>query len=115
MADHPGWTVEFYRDARGRSPAREFLPQLPKPERADMLRAIDLLQEFGLALRLPHARPVERGLWELRAGAGRLFYVAHAARRFIVLHGYRKKGRKAPRNEIELALKRWSDFLERER
>ena len=58
---------------------------------------------------------MERGLWELRAGAGRLFYAAHAGQRFIVLHGHRKKGRKAPRNEIETALRRWSDFLERER
>jgi len=109
------WTVEFYKDTRGSSPAREFLRQLPRAEQADLLRAIDLLREFGLALKLPHACPIEKGLWELRAGAGRLFYVAHSGRRFVILHGYRKKSRKAPRQEIETALRRWADLLERER
>ena len=49
------WTVDFYKDAQGSSPAREFLRQLPKAEQADLLRVLDLLREFGLALKLPHA------------------------------------------------------------
>jgi phage-related protein len=68
-------------------------------------------------LQMPHARPVagQRGLWELRAGAIRLFYFAHTGQRFIVLHGFRKKSRKTPRREIVTAERRRSEFLERER
>jgi phage-related protein len=75
---------------------------------------LDLLKERGIALGLPYARPIEE-FWELRAGAGRLFYVAYTGRRFIVLHGYYKKTRKAPRREIETARRRWVQFLESER
>ncbi|MHB0876283.1 MAG: type II toxin-antitoxin system RelE/ParE family toxin [Anaerolineae bacterium] len=39
--------------------------------------------------------------------------VAHAGRRFIVLHGYRKRSQKAPRREIETARRRLQDFLSR--
>jgi phage-related protein len=86
---------------------------LPKKDQAELLRAIDLLQEFGLQLGMPHARPIA-GLWELRGGAGRLFYVAHTGRRFIILHGYRKQSQVTPRREIETAQRRWADLLERE-
>ncbi len=91
----------------------EFLSGLPVQERAKIARVIDLLQEFGPLLGMPHARPVG-DLWELRAGAGRLFYFAYTGRRFILLHGYRKQGQKTPKREIELAQRRWADFLERE-
>jgi phage-related protein len=109
----PAWRIEFYTDMRGRSPALDFLRSLPKREQAELLRVIDLLQEFGVQLGMPHARPIA-GLWELRGGAGRLFYVAHTGRRFIILHGYRKQSQKAPQQEIETAQRRWADFLERE-
>jgi phage-related protein len=107
------WNVEFYVDARGQSPAYEFLLSLPKKEQAEMLRVIDLLREFGVKLGMPHARPIA-GMWELRAGAGRCFYVSHQRRRFIILHGYRKKTQAAPRKEIETAKRRWAEFLAQE-
>ena len=106
-----GWSVESYTDRRGKSAPVEFIESSPAKERAKVARTLELLQEFGLALGLPHAWPIE-GLWELRAGTGRLFYFAHTGRRFIILHGYHKKGRKAPRREIETALRRMALFLE---
>jgi phage-related protein len=108
------WRVEFYHDARGKSPVEEFLASLPARERAALFRALQLLEMLGPALGMPHARPIE-GLWELRAGAGRAFYVAMKGRRFVVLHGYRKKSQRAPRQEIETALRRWEDLLWREK
>ena len=114
MGEYTKWVVEFYRDVQGRVPVQEFLEELAKRDRAQMLRVISLLAEFGIQLGLPHARPVAQGLWELRAGAGRVFYVAQSGRRLILLHGYRKKSQKAPRREIETALRRWDDLRERE-
>jgi len=108
------WSVEFYADARGRSPVLEFISGLPKAEQTKIGRALVLLREFGLGLGLPHARPIE-GLWELQAGAERLFYFAHTGRRFVILHAYRKQSRRTPRREIETAKRRQVDFLERER
>ena len=77
-----------------------------------MLRTIDLLQEMGIALRMPYARRID-DLWELRAGAGRLLYFAYTGRKLIILHGFRKKTQKTPRKEIEIARRRWIDYLER--
>ncbi len=112
MTPPPKWTVEFYTDARGRSPALEFLDALPLHERGTAARVLDLLAEYGVHLAMPHVRPVD-DLWELRAGPNRLFYVVRTGRRFIILHGYRKQSQKAPRGEIETARRRLDDYVSR--
>lgn len=76
--------VEFYTDSRGKAPAVEFLHKLPPREEAQARKVIKLLEEFGTALGMPHARPIA-GLWELQAGVNRLFYCGHTGHRFIIL------------------------------
>jgi len=39
-------------------------------------------------------------------------YFAHAGQTFVLLHGYRKQGRKAPVREIVIAEKRMADLVE---
>lgn len=95
------WTVEFYSDRRGRSPAREFLRSLNEHERAEALRLIRLLREMGMELGMPYARPIG-GMWELRTGPNRFFYVAVKGRRFVVLHAYRKRGQAAQKLRLRL-------------
>ena len=77
------------------------------------MRLLRLLREYGIQLGMPHARPVS-GLWELRPGPNRFFYVAVRGRRFVILHGYRKQSQSAPQREIETAQRRLADLLARE-
>jgi phage-related protein len=64
---------------------------------------------------MPQARHIKGKIWELRPSAERLFYAAMSGKRFIMLHGYRKKSDKTPQAEIEIAKTRWGDFLGREK
>lgn len=108
----PGWSVDFYEDGRGGSPAYEFIQGLEKKQRASVWRVIDRLKIVGVRIGYPQARQIEGALWELRADSSRLLYVAHTGRRFIILHGFQKKKRKTPKRHIETAMNRWKDFLE---
>jgi len=110
------WTVELYVDGRGRCPIAEFLDTLPKAERVEARNALRLLLEFGTLLSMPHARPLtgHRKLWELRVGPNRLLYFAFTDRRFVILHGFRKRSQKTPSREIETAERRMIELLERE-
>jgi phage-related protein len=92
----------------------EFLAALNPHERAEAENAFRLLREFGTLLGLPHARPLtgHPKLWELRPGPNRIFYFAHAGRRFVLLHAYRKQGQKAPTREIAIAAKRMAEIVE---
>jgi phage-related protein len=111
------WEIEYYVDARGRCDVLEYINALQETERAQVARVLQLLEEFGVAVGMPYARDLKghKPLWELRPGANRLIYFAHTGRRFIVLHAFRKKGRKTPKEDIAIAEKRMFDFLERDR
>ena len=108
------WRLSFYVDSRGRNPVREYLDGLPLAERVDVEEAMKLLREFGVLLRMPHARPItgHAPLWELRPGAQRVLYFAYTGRQFVLLHTFRKQGNKTPIQEIRLAEKRLAEFLE---
>lgn len=107
------WRIEFHATRRGKSPVEDFLDELPTPERAKARNVLRLLKEFGVLLGLPHARPLSghAKLRELRGGDVRLFYFAHTGRRFIILHGFRKKSQKTPPPEIATAERRMKEFL----
>jgi len=110
------WRIEFCATSKSKSPVVDFVNELPAPERARARNVLRLLREFGILLGLPHARPMSgrSKLRELRAGDVRLFYFAHTGRRFIVLHGFRKKSQKTPAAEIATAERRMKQFLEEE-
>lgn len=113
MDQKPEWSVEFYVDARGNRPVLEFLGSLARADRAKVARALALLREFGPALRMPHVRRIGE-LGEIRAGAIRVFYFLQPGRRFVILHGFRKKTQRTPRKEIAIARRRLRDFFERQ-
>ncbi len=104
----PIWSVIYYLDDDGRSPVEDFIRSLPKPERAAVLHDIEVLRDYGL--QAPNVRPIEGRLWEIKSGAARVFYATHIGKRFVLLHGYYKKGQKAPRRDIETAQRRLAAF-----
>jgi len=85
------------------------------------MRAIDLLEQFGIFLQRPHAAAIRSekfaGLWELRiqfgGDASRIFYFLHHDDCFILLHGFIKKTDALPVKEMETARKRKEDFFRR--
>jgi phage-related protein len=66
------WNIIFYIDRRGKCPALEFIDDLPVMEQAKVRNALRLLREFGTNLGMPHAKPIQAKLWELRPGGIRL-------------------------------------------
>jgi phage-related protein len=105
------WSVVFYQDSHGKCPPVEFIEALPVKEQAKVRNALRLLQEFGTYLKMPHAKPVQGKLWELRPGGIRLFYFAYIHQQFVILHGFRKQSMKAPVKEINIALRRMQELL----
>ncbi len=78
---------------------------------ARFLHIAELLEDFGPQhVGLPHIRPLEQKLWEMRMkgrdGIARAVYAAVHGRRLLVLHVFVKKTQTTPRKAIETALKR---------
>ena len=84
---------------------------LPADMKARFLHIAEILEELGpQRVGLPHIRPLESKLWEMRMqgrdGIARAVYAAVQGRRLLVLHVFVKKTQTTPRAAIAMALKR---------
>ena len=102
------WTVTLHPQAEPE------LVALPADMQARFVHIAELLEEFGpQRVGLPHIRPLERKLWEMRMtgrdGIARAVYAAMHGRRLLVLHVFVKKTQTTPRSAIATALQRLKD------
>ena len=104
-------TVTFYADASGHKPVADYLRALPAPERARLAEALWRIQAYGLSGSGVATRQLEGKLWEVKVSAQRAFYVLVTSEEMVVLHAYTKKSQRAPRSEIDLALRRMKEVL----
>jgi phage-related protein len=111
------WTVEYYRDIKGREPVADFIDSLSVGTRAMVFRLIDLLGDYGVLLKEPYTKQIKDKIREIRIkdtqGALRVLYFTFTGRRFILLHSFIKKADKTPEKDIEIAERRMTDFLQR--
>ena len=99
------WTVTLHPLAEPE------LLALPSDMQARFVRIAEMLEEFGpQRVGLPHIRPLESKLWEMRMqgrdGIARAVYAAVHQRRLLVLHVFLKKTQTTPRSAIATALDR---------
>ena len=88
------WTIECVNEA-----AEEEILNLSADLKSKFLHISELLLNFGpLNVGLPHVRPLENKLWELRLkgrnNIARSIYVLATKRRIIILHTFIKKTQK---------------------
>jgi phage-related protein len=99
--------VIFFRTEAGGEPVRDWLKGLPSDDRQRIGEDIKTV-EFGWPLGMPLCRPLGDGVYEVRSSllqnriARVLFYVDRKGR-MVLLHGFIKKTRKTPDEELRLA------------
>ncbi len=112
------FTVEFYINASGRSPVREFLLELKASDPGDfaaMAAGLEKLRNRQYH-REPLTKALDHGLFELRH-VGKLntrvlwFFVR--GRRIIAVHGIRNKGQSIAAHDMAVARERMGDWKER--
>ena len=111
------YEIIFYDKADGTEPAKEFLLSLAPKMRAKMLRTIDLLSVNGIELREPYSKPMDDGIFELRAKVGsdisRVLYFFVIGKKIILTNGFIKKTMKTPPSEKERAKRYRAEYLGR--
>lgn len=84
---------------------------------AKVAKELELLEEFGTAIRVPYSRPMVNGIHELRIQAGsdisRIFYFFYVGQQIILTNGFIKKTQATPQRELEKALKYKADYERR--
>ncbi len=105
--------VVFYRTPAGSEVVRDWLRGLDEGDRnvigQDLMRV-----QYRWPVGMPLCRAMSDGLWEVRSGlpgnrAARVLFSVHQGR-ILVLHGFIKKSRKTPDEDLALARKRKGEF-----
>jgi phage-related protein len=103
----------FHRTGAGTEPVREWLKGLPEPERhaigKDLLRA-----QWRWPVGMPLCRPLGSGLWEVRTDlptkrTARVLLCLYQGH-LVALHGFIKKARATPDEDLALARKRQKEL-----
>ena len=98
----------FFRTETGTEPVREWLRSLPMPHKKAIGEDIKTVQ-FGWPLGMPLVEKIEPGLWEVRTrrqgGIARILFCADD-KQMILLHGFIKKTRRIPQQELNTARSR---------
>ncbi len=114
MQNDDEWNIIYYKTSHDASPVEDFIDTLDIRARTKVANALDLLEEFGIKLRLPHVKKLENSnLWELRVLGQdnlRVLYVAVVGKNFLLLHGFSKKKQKTDKKDIKIALVRLRDY-----
>jgi phage-related protein len=106
--------VVFFKTDAGNEPVREWLKDLPKDE-CKTIGADILTVQYAWPVGKPLVDNLGEGIWEVRSRlknriARTLFAVVD--QQIVLLHGFIKKQRKAPQDELDLARKRKKQYLE---
>ena len=99
----------FFRTPAGSEPVRAWLRELPREERQAI--GVDLLRaQWRWPIGMPLCRAMGHGLWEIRTDlpTGRTARVLICVYRehLVAPHGFIKKSRVTPADDLELARKR---------
>jgi phage-related protein len=106
--------VVFFKNDAGNEPVREWLKGLPREDRKTIGADI-LTVQYTWPVGKPLVDSLGDGLWEVRSRlsnriARTLFAVVDGE--IVLLHGFVKKQRKTPPDELDLAKKRKKQYLE---
>ena len=111
------YKIIIYDTENGSVPFESFMDSIEPKMRAKILRDLDLLEAFGPALRGPYSKKLNDDIFELRSISGknisRTLYFFDTGQTIVVTHGFVKKQRKTPRNQIEKAKRYRKDWIQR--
>lgn len=112
----PKTRVYFYAEDNGESPVFEWLKELRRDDRRAYMACrarVLMLAAIGHELRRPHADMLRDGIYELRAGVGRvnyrLLYFFHGKDIAVVAHGLTKE-KGVPAGDIDRAIERRTQY-----
>lgn len=107
------YEIEIYTRQSGKSPLIKFIDSQSHRDKAKIIRHIDMLEKYGLALTEPYAKKIATNIYELRILGNsniRILYTYHQGH-FLLLHAFKKKSQHLPQKEIKLALARIRQLL----
>jgi phage-related protein len=111
----------FYQTEQGRQPVREYIDDLDRDDKAQIIADFELIRKYGLMDAPVSTRKLQGGqfkgkLWELKTGKGnqhRIFYCVIVGTQLIMLHACKKQKEGGQKKDLDTALGRLENYLKR--
>jgi phage-related protein len=106
------WNILLYETNREEKPVEKFIESLSPSTVAKTMHMIDLLEEFGLFLSMPHSKKLMSDIYELRIRGKEEIRILYSfqKRNIYLLHIFKKKSQKTPAKELNTALGRFKSL-----
>ncbi len=113
MKTHDKIPVGFFKTDSGNEPVREWLLEGVTEEEKKIIGKDIKVVQLSWPIGMPLVESFGEGLWQIRSTLSdkiaRVFFAFNDSK-IILLHGFIKKARKTPREDLELARKRKNCF-----
>ena len=111
------FSIHFYETLNGDCPVEDFIKSQNVKMRAKIYRTLELLEERGNSLRMPHSEHLDDGIFQIRTQIGsdiaRVLYFFIVGKKIILTNGFINKSQETPPVEIELAKKYRAEYFSR--
>ena len=104
------FTIEWYFNERGVSPARNYYESLPVERRVKFIKLARLMGEVGRIFDIARFRNEGDQIFAFKPQPDRYLCFFVVGRKIIVTNGFEKKSQKLPQGEKERALRAKTDF-----
>ena len=109
--------IIYYTTISAESPPRNFIQSLSAVQKAKVSRIFTYIEIYGLITAIRHIKKLTgKPLWEIRIlgqDSIRVIYATVEKDSILVLHGFIKKSQKTPTREINTALDRFNEWINR--
>ena len=106
-------TIEWYVDARGRSPAKAYFDDLERAQKMKFLHLVKRMGDVGKIHDVTRFRNEGDKIYAFKSQPDRFLCFFFSEGKLIVTHGFQKKQQKLPPGEKERALRVRQDYQQR--
>ena len=107
------FTIEWYYDERGKSPALEYFVELPLERKKKALFLFKTIGDLGEILNIEKFRNEGDQIYAFKPMPDRFLYFFIKDSKIIITNAFHKKSQKLPISEKERALKYRESYIER--
>ena len=107
------WEVVLYSGKDGRDSVINEIDDFGANNSAKVFRVIELLKTYGHTVLETHIKHIDRKFWEIKIDKYRVLYFLYENQHYILVRAFMKKTQKTPEKEIEIAEKRYADYVSR--
>ena len=113
MTMKPKWEVVLYASKDGRDSVVKEIDDFGENDSIKVFKVVELLKKYGHSVLETHIKHIDGKIWEIKIDRYRVLYFLYENQHYILIRAFIKKTQKTTKREIEIAERRYADYVSR--